>query len=83
MSKARQDLARDLLLRIFGGGLMALSCLAASRLVAMVQTPPAHQGSPVEMGLAAVAFLAASAGTVLAVLGTHIFDEVVVSPRWR
>ncbi|MCW1430798.1 hypothetical protein [Novosphingobium sp. JCM 18896] len=82
MPKVRQNLATDLLLRVLGLGLMAISGLAAAGLVAMVQTPPAHEGSPAEMGLAAVAFLGASAGVILSSLGAHIFDEVAISPRW-
>lgn len=82
MPFGKQSLAKDVLLRILGLGLIALTVFAVRHLYAMVHLPPAHDGSPAEMAIGAVAFLSASLGATLTVLGAHIFDEVEISPRW-
>ena len=82
MASDRYSLAKDALLRVLGLGLMALAVIAVRHLYAMVHVPPTHEGSPAEMAVGAVAFLSASLGATLTFLGTHIFDEVELSPRW-
>lgn len=47
-----------------------------------VNLPPAHQATVREMIVVAASFLAVSGGSVLLVLGTHIFDPVNLSARW-
>ena len=74
--------ARDIALRSVGIALAILAVFAAYRLYVMVHVLPGHQASPEEMGAGAVAFLCASASAVLVPLGSHIFDEVLISARW-
>jgi hypothetical protein len=82
MPSGGRSLAKDVLLRVIGLGLITLALAAVRHLYAMVHVPPMHEGSPAEMAMGAVAFLSASAGATLAALGIHIFDEVEISPRW-
>lgn len=82
MPSDRQSFARDALLRILGLGLIFLALFAARHLYAMVHRPPVHNASPAEMAMAAVGFLSASGGAMLAALGLHIFDRVEIAHRW-
>jgi len=59
--------------------LSAAGAYALSRLVHM----PGHIAGLLDCLLAVVVFVTASAGSVMLCLGTHIFDEVAVSSRWR
>ena len=54
---------------------------AVARLVAM-NTPPQTAGIAA-FALAAVGFIGASGGSAFLLLGSHLFDEVDVSARWR
>ncbi|MBW6522788.1 hypothetical protein KZ810_04690 [Sphingomonas sp. RHCKR47] len=54
---------------------------AIARLIAM-HVAPREAGLPT-LAIAAVGFMAASAGSAMAALGRHLFDEVEVSARWR
>ncbi|MEG8038677.1 hypothetical protein QP166_04680 [Sphingomonas sp. LR60] len=71
----------DIVLRATGLLLCWVSYTAIARLVAM-HVPPLKAGV-LAYGIAAVGFMAASAGTALTILGHHLFDEVEVSARWR
>lgn len=71
----------DIVLRATGLLLCWVSYSAISRLVAM-HLPPRNAGVLV-YGIAAVGFMAASAGSALILLGHHLFDEIEVSARWR
>lgn len=48
----------------------------------MIHIQATQEASPAEMAFAAAAFLCASVGATLTVLGAHIFDRVEVSARW-
>jgi hypothetical protein len=78
----RQILAKDLFLRAAGLGLISLAVFAARHLYFMEHLPPVHQASPAEMAVAAIAYLSASAGVILAVIGIHIYDQVEIPARW-
>ncbi|WP_028967988.1 hypothetical protein [Sphingomonas phyllosphaerae] len=71
----------DIVLRATGLLLCWVSYTAISRLVAM-HVPPQKAGV-LAYGIAAVGFMAASAGSALTLLGHHFFDEIEVSARWR
>ncbi|MBM6577786.1 hypothetical protein KCP91_15490 [Microvirga sp. SRT01] len=71
----------DIGLRISGLILCGLAYLALTCLIAM-QVAPRTAGA-LAYALATVGFFSASAGTALAMLGKHLFDEVQVSTRWR
>ena len=70
-----------LALRLLGVGLCVLAWRAIAYLMAM-----AGQGGRaglVGYVLATAAFLFASLGSALAIMGEHLFDEVQVSARWH
>lgn len=71
----------DIVLRATGLLLCWVSYAAVSRLVAM-HVPPQKAGA-LAYGIAAIGFMAASAGSALTLLGHHLFDEIEVSARWR
>ncbi|WP_342659294.1 hypothetical protein NPJ82_17810 (plasmid) [Sphingomonas sp. NY01] len=71
----------DIVLRATGLLLCWVSYTAFLRLVAM-HVPPQKAGI-LAYGIAAVGFMAASAGSALIFLGYHFFDEIEVSARWR
>ena len=71
----------DIVLRATGLLLCWVSYTVISRLVAM-HVPPQKAGV-LAYGIAAVGFMAASAGSALTILGHHLFDEIEVSARWR
>lgn len=58
-----------------------MSYTAISRLITM-HVPPQKAGI-LASGIAAVGFMAVSAGSALTLLGHHLFDEIEVSARWR
>lgn len=72
----------SLMLRAVGVGLLAITYLAISLLRRRV-TAGAVESDPLAYLLAAGAFISASGGALLTVLGTHIFDRVEVSGRWK
>ena len=71
----------DIVLRATGLLLCWVSYTAISRLITM-HVPPQKAGV-LAYGIAAVGFMAASAGSALALLGHRLFDEIEVSARWR
>lgn len=71
----------DIVLRATGLLLCWVSYAAMARLVAMHVSP--QKAGSLAYGLAAVGFMAASAGSALTLLGHHLFDEIEVSARWR
>lgn len=44
---------------------------------------PSQKAGFLAYGIAAIGFMAASAGSALTILGHHLFDEIEVSARWR
>lgn len=71
----------DIGLRALGSGMCGLAGLAAQRLLGL-SVPPHPPGLPA-VALATLAFLGASAGSALLLLGAHLFDRIEVSARWR
>ena len=70
------------LLRIAGAGILAIAYFAGVALRSRAVAAPIS-GDPFAYLLAAGMFLGASVGSGLVVLGSHIFDRVEVSRRWR
>lgn len=91
MAAWHRDWRTDLGLRGAGVILCAVAYLAIARLVAVCL--PSRGGDilahgaavygPATFALATIGFLGASAGSVLVLCGTDIFDEIVISARWR
>ena len=79
MSGNRRTWAKDAALRLIGLGLIIAAALMTARLYALVHLPPLHEGSPAELGLAALAFLSASGGATLAGWGHHIFERIAIA----
>lgn len=71
----------DLGLRATGLLLCWISYTALARLVGMQASPQAARIAA--FGLAFVGFLGASMGMAMLLLGSHLFDQVKVSSRWR
>lgn len=71
----------NLLLRASGAMLLALSYLCGDWLRARAAAGPID-GDPLAFMLAAATFLSASGGSLLVILGTHIFDQVEVAFPW-
>lgn len=78
----RKSAIYDLALRSSGIAFAVLGALAIRHLYHLVHIPPRHEGSALELGLAAIGFLGISLGGGLLWLGAHIHDEVPISPRW-
>ena len=72
----------NLLLRVGGGGLLAIAWLAGAALRSRVGRVDLNS-DPLAYLLAAATFLCGSLGSILALLGTHIFDKVAIARRWR
>lgn len=70
-------------LRLAGIALLGIAAVAIYWLSGSVHSGGLHAAKPIEYLLAIVSFASASAGGVLLSYGTHIFDEVEVSERWR
>lgn len=81
MTAFHQQWRLDFAMRAAGLLLCGLAGLAIARLGAMPLRPRAV--SAAAYLLATIAFLGASAGSAMALLGRHLFDEVAVSQRWR
>lgn len=71
----------DLGLRASGLLLCGIAYTALSRLCAMPLSPDTV--GALAFALAAIALLAASAGSAMAALGHHLFDQIKVSERWQ
>lgn len=77
-----QSRASDLALRMAGLTLLPVGVLVIRTLYRLIQASPVHDSTPIEMGLAALGFIALSLGSLLLALGAHIFDQVEISARW-
>jgi hypothetical protein len=73
----------DLPIRAGGTLLLGMAWFAARALRHLAQAPPPHQAGALGLLLAAIAFVAASIGCALLSLGSHLFDQIEVSGRWR
>jgi len=71
----------DLGLRASGLLLCGIAYTALSRLCAMPLSPDTV--GALAFALAAIGLLAASAGSAMAALGHHLFDQIKVSERWQ
>ena len=74
--------ATNLSLRAAGVMLLAVAYLCGTWLRADACMGPID-GSPIDFLLAAVTFLSATGGSLLLILGAHIFDRVEIAPRWH
>jgi hypothetical protein len=84
MTDRTRKRTRDVLVRATGVLCCTSSYLAVRALVHLrLATPAAAQPGAIAYALAAVAFLCASVGTALVVLGHHVFEEIEVSERWQ
>ena len=70
-------------LRLAGLALLGIAGMAIYWLFGSIHSGGLHTAKPIEYLLAFVSFASASAGGVLLSFGTHIFDEVEVSERWK
>ena len=71
------------LIRLAGLAAIGGSVLAGLAVYHRVCASPPHEATPVEMGLAFVSFISASAGTAMAALGSQLFDRVEVASPWE
>ncbi len=71
----------DLGLRASGFLLCGIAYTALSRLCAMPLSPDTV--GALACALAAIGLLAASAGSAMAALGHHLFDQIALSERWQ
>ena len=71
----------DLGLRALGLMFWTMAYFAVRTLVAARINP--QSAGALAYGLATIAFLGTSAGSALAFLGNHLFDQIEVSSRWR
>ncbi len=81
MAAWHQSWRADIVLRATGLLLCWVSYTAILRLVAMHVLP--QKAGLLAYGIAAVGFMAASAGSALTLLGHHLFDEIEMSARWQ
>ncbi len=77
-----RDRLTDLGLRASGLALVALAALVLRTLYHRAGPGSPLQPGALEVLLATVGFLSASAGAALIVVGHHIFDQVRISQRW-
>jgi hypothetical protein len=80
---APAGLITDLLIRGIGLLGIGISVVAGIWLHRLASRGAAVGPSPVQYGLAAVAFVSTSLGSGLLLLGRHIHDHIEVSERWR
>jgi len=64
-----------------GLGLLALCALVARWTFSLVNQPPPHQGTPLELALAAIAFAGLSTGLALLFEGPDLFRRIPAPPR--
>jgi hypothetical protein len=69
------------LLRMGGLGILAIAWAAGTALARRAATP-GIDSDPLAYFLAVVTFLGGSFGSVVTVLGRHIFDRVEIARRW-
>lgn len=70
----------DIGLRLSGLFLCGAAYLSLARLIAIAA--PHHAIDAIPYGLATVGFLSASLGSALALLGSHLFDEIEIRGKW-
>lgn len=73
----------DIRLRLGGLILIAVAVSAVCRLGHLVRPDARGPGSALEYLLAMLGFACACAGSVMAILGKHLFDAVALSERWQ
>ena len=73
----------DIALRLLGLVLCGVSYLAVSHLYDRAQAHPGADADVLSLAWAAVGFIAASTGGLLAFLGNHLFDQVERPARCR
>ena len=73
---------QDLQLRAVGLLSIGVAVVALRHLNGLVNAPPHHEASVIEMLLAAIGFLGMTAGSAVAILGDHLFDEVEITRPW-
>lgn len=78
----RHGLIRDIGIRMSGLVLGAIGAGAMVVLYRLVNAPPRHEASPIELLIGIAGFMSASAGVTLLALGAHIFDQIEISARW-
>ena len=78
MTNARRRIRTDLSLRVSGVLSLAVAVIAVRTLARLYP-----QTGPLAFLLATIAFLCATAGSMLVVVGGHIYDPVRISARWR
>jgi hypothetical protein len=83
MTRWIQKQPTDVAIRAAGALCCGASYLAVGGLAHLRIATHAAQPGALAYALAAIAFLGASAGAMLVVLGHHIFDQVQVSGRWQ
>lgn len=71
----------DIGLRALGLLLCGIAYLAIRQLITL-HAPPQSIGA-IGLGLAAIGFITASAGSAMLLWGDHLLDEIEVSARWR
>lgn len=69
------------LLRLGGVGILAVACAAGFALMRRAGTT-GIDSDPLAYFLAAITFLSGSFGSVVTVLGRHIFDRVEIARQW-
>ena len=72
----------DLGLRAGGVALLAVAAFAIRILYYRAWPSSRLEPGALDFLLAAIGFIASSAGATLLLLGTHIFDQVFMSERW-
>lgn len=73
----------DIALRALGLALCGVAYAAITHLIAARPPAPPRSAGFVDYSLATIGFLTASAGTALALLGRHLFDDIEISARWQ
>ncbi len=81
--RTRQRKAMGLLLRLGGFLLVGIAWLAISHACALAPMGQHLEGTVVEYCLSAAAFLCASSGSALLIVGPHLLDEIEIAERWK
>ena len=75
--------AKDIAIRAYGCLLLSLAVHALRLLRAIIEAVPRSEGTPGQYAIAMFAFLSASLGIGLVLLGYSINDPVEIADRWR
>ena len=73
---------QDISIRTIGLVAVAIAMAAIWRMYGSVHTAPHHDGSMLELALAAIGVTGMCGGNALIALGHHIFDQVAVTRPW-